>query len=75
MTLKVEIYEVNYAVSPGGEDCWEGTVHIKLGHTVHYSDGRTAGEVLDKVIKDYPGVPFEVDVISLEAYNKLVERE
>jgi hypothetical protein len=26
MTLTAEIYEMNYACSPGGVDCWEATI-------------------------------------------------
>ena len=73
MTLKAEIYEMNYSVSPGGEDCWEGTVHIKLGHTVNYTDGKTAGEILDYILKQHPDVQLEVDVTSLGAYNKIYD--
>lgn len=73
--MLVSLYEMDYSVSPGGINCWEADVQIGLGHTINYSDGQTAGEILDYIIKQYPGVKLEVDVISLEAYNLQQERE
>ena len=71
--MKVEIYEMEYSVSPGGKDCWEATVFTGLGHSQTYSEYRSAGEALDHLISVYPGVELEVDVISLEAYNSSKE--
>lgn len=73
--MKVSIYEMDYSVSPGGINCWEADVQIGLGHTINYSDAETAGDLLNYIIKQYPGVPLEVDIKSLEAYNLEQERE
>jgi hypothetical protein len=69
MTLNVEIYEVNYAVSPGGIDCWE--VNIQgYGNSSTASDFKTAGEALNWVLDRYPAQMLELVVTSLPAYEK-----
>ena len=73
--MKVEIYEMEYSVSPGGKDCWEATVFTGLGHSQTYGEYKSAGEALDHLLSVYPGVELELDVTSLEAYNLLQERE
>ena len=73
--MKVEIYEMEYSVSPGGKDCWEATVYTRLGHSSNYSEYRSAGEALDHLLSIYPGVELELDVTSLEAYNLQQERK
>ena len=69
MTLKVEIYEVNYAVSPGGVDCWEATIK-GYGYSSNASDFKTAGEALDWVLDRYPERLLELTVISQSYYQK-----
>jgi hypothetical protein len=69
MTLKVEIYEMNYAVSPGGIDCWEATIH-GYGYSSTASDFKTAGEALNWVLDRYPAQMLELVVTSLPAYEK-----
>ena len=73
--MKVEIYEMEYSVSPGGKDCWEATVYTGLGHSKTYGEYKSAGEALDHLLSVYPGVELELDVTSLEAYNIIQERE
>ena len=73
--MKVELYEMEYSVSPGGKDCWEATVYTGLGHSSNYSEYRSAGEALDHLLSIYPGVELELDVTSLEAYNLQQERK
>jgi len=72
--MKVEIYEMEYSVSPGGKDCWEINIQ-EYGSSKNYSEFKSAGEALDYIINQYPGVELEVDVTSLSAYNILMERE
>jgi hypothetical protein len=69
MTLTVEIYEVNYAVSPGGVDCWEVTIK-GYGTSSQASDFKTAGEALNWVLDRYPEQLLELTVISQSYYQK-----
>jgi hypothetical protein len=73
--MKVELYEMEYSVSPGGKNCWEATVYTGLGHSTNYSEYKSAGDALDHLLSVYPAVNLEVDVMSLEAYNDMLERE
>jgi hypothetical protein len=65
MTLNVEIYEMNYACSPGGVDCWEVSID---GWCV--SDFKTAGEALQYVLDKYPYDELNLNVKSLNWYFK-----
>ena len=69
MTLTVEIYEMNYACSPGGVDCWEATIQ-EYGTSTTVSDFKTAGDALNYVIDKYPDEMLELNVTSLPAYEK-----
>lgn len=69
MILNVEIYEMNYAVSPGGVDCWEVTIQ-RYGSSSTVSDFKTAGEALNWVLDKYPAEMLELTVSSLPAYEK-----
>jgi len=66
--LEVEIYEMNYSVSPGGIDCWEMTIDNKC-----YSDFKTAGHALDHLLLMYPEQEFDLSVTSLASYFKREE--
>jgi len=74
MTLQAYIFEMEYSCSPGGVDCWELEVRENLGCSTNYSDFKTAGEALECLINLYPDVELNVDIISLAAYNKYMER-
>ena len=69
MTLNVEIYEMNYACSPGGVDCWEATIQ-GYGESTTASDFKTAGEALNWVLDRYPAEMLELVVTSHQAYEK-----
>ena len=69
MTLEIEIYEMNYALSPGGVDCWEVTVR-KGYDSICSSDFKTAGHALNYVLDKYPGEMLELTVTSFKAYEK-----
>jgi len=69
MTLTVEIYEMNYACSPGGVDCWEATIQ-GYGTSTTVSDFKTAGKALNYVIDKYPNEVLNLTVMSLPAYEK-----
>lgn len=71
MTINVDIYEMDYSVSPGGINCWEMDVRTKLGHSSNYSDFPTAGHALNQLIRYYPDQSFVINVTSLDAYNAL----
>jgi hypothetical protein len=70
MTLNVEIYEMEYSVSPGGVDCWEMTINNKC-----YSGFKTAGHALDHLLIMHPSDTFDLSVTSLNAYYKELELE
>ena len=69
MTLQVLICEMNYSCSPGGVDCWEATIQ-GYGTSTTFSDFKTAGDALNYVIDKYPDEMLELNVMSLEAYEK-----
>jgi hypothetical protein len=69
MTLKVEIYEMEYSVSPGGVDCWEVNIQ-DYGTSRCVSDFDTAGQALNWVVDQYPDKMIELTVTSLPAYEK-----
>lgn len=73
--MKARIFEMEYSVSPGGIDCWELEINEALGHSSNYTDFKTAGDALNYLINLYPDQEHEVDITSLEAYNKFIERD
>jgi hypothetical protein len=75
MTLKAYIFEMEYSCSPGGIDCWELETREKLGCSINHGEFKTAGDALDYLLNLYPAVELNVDIISLAAYNKYMERE
>ena len=68
-----EIYEVEYSVSPGGEDCWEMEVRTGIGQHTNYGEYRTAGEALNHLLSLYGDEQLTINVTSLKAYSKLEE--
>ena len=69
MTPQIEIYEMNYSVSPGGVDCWEVTIQ-GYGNSTTTSDFKTAGDALNYVIDKYPDQMLELNVTTYKAYDK-----
>lgn len=63
--LDVEIYEMDYSVSPGGVNCWEMIIGNKC-----YSDFKTSGHALDHLLIMYPDSSFNLSVVSLANYFK-----
>ena len=61
---------MNYSVSPGGKDCWEMDVRTGLGHSSNFSDFKSAGAAVDFILDKYPGVPLELNITSLQAYER-----
>ena len=70
--LEIEIYEVDYSVSPGGVNCWEANVQ-GYGESKCYSDFNSAGEALNHMLLVYPEQELNVNVMSLATYFKLEE--
>lgn len=68
--MKIELYEMNYSVSPGGIDCWEMDVRVGLGRSSNYSDFKSAGDAINFILDKYPGVPLELNITSLQAYER-----
>ena len=54
---------------------WEAKAYPKLGHSVIYSDYKTAGDCIDYLLSVYHGERLNVAIFSLEAYNKGLEGE
>jgi hypothetical protein len=71
--LKVEIFEVNYSVSPGGIDEWEMNVYLP-NYTAHFSEFKTLNEALEFVMKHYPTRELSVSIKSLEWYRANEEK-
>lgn len=69
MTLNVEIYEMEYSVSPGGVNCWEINIQ-DYGASRCVSDFDTAGQALNWILDQYPAQMLELTVTSLPAYEK-----
>ena len=69
MTLKIDLYEMNYACSPGGVDCWEATVHM-YGNSSTATDFKTAGEAVDWLLDRYPTQVLELHITSLPVYER-----
>jgi hypothetical protein len=72
MTQYVDIYEMNYSVSPGGIDCWEATIN-GYGTSTTASDFKTAGDALNYVIDKYPDEMLKLNITSFQAYAKEIE--
>lgn len=68
MTIKADIYEMEYSCSPGGMDCWEVNVQ-GYGESKCFSDFLTAGEALDYLVKTYPTEALDITVQSLAHYH------
>jgi hypothetical protein len=72
MTLNVEIYEMEYSVSPGGINCWEVNIQ-EYGNSRCVSDFDTAGNALNWVLDQYPDQMLELTVTSLPAYERIMQ--
>ena len=79
--LKVEIFEVNYSVSPGGIDQWEMIVHlprplkgINKKETAYFSEFDTLNDALEFLMKHYPTRELSVSIKSLEWYRANEEK-
>jgi hypothetical protein len=70
--MEIDIFEIEYSVSPGGVDCWEAEVR-EYGETKNYSEYKTAGDALNHMLSLYGDKELNINVISLEAYAKLEE--
>lgn len=71
--MNVELFEINYSCSPGGIDCWEATAYTSLGRSTVYSDYKTAGDAINDLLSKYPGEKFDVEIVSLNHYNKYID--
>ena len=70
--MKVDIYEIEYSVSPGGIDCWAvEAASLSGGNLVRYEEGfATAGDALDFVVKLFPEELIEATVKSNTWFQK-----
>lgn len=70
--MKITIYEINYSVSPGGEDTWA----VSSEETNWHEEGfHSAGQALECALRIYPAQILEVEVRSLEWYFQNYEKE
>lgn len=65
MTIKAEIYEMDYSCSPGGVNCWEINVNDYC-----YSDFKTAKDAIQFLLDKYPCKELQLNVKSLNWYFK-----
>lgn len=73
--MRVELFEMDYSVSPGGVNCWEADVYPSMGKSINYSDYKTAGDAINHLLSVYPGRRLNVAIISLEHYNSVTDTE
>lgn len=64
MTIKAQVYQMEYSCSPGGEDCWEIDVNNYC-----YSDFKTAGDAIHFLLDKYPYKELQLTVQSLNWYG------
>lgn len=79
--LQVEIFEVDYSVSPGGINQWEMIVHlprplkgINSKETAYFTEFNTLNEALEFVMNHYPTRELNVNIKSLQWYYANEER-
>ena len=68
--MKVRINEIDYSVSPNGENSWEAEVNV-YGTTNIIQDFKTAGDALNYLINALPTQEIEAEVISVQAWEKM----
>jgi hypothetical protein len=76
--MKVDIYEIEYSVSPGGIDCWAVEAYSSSSvKSIGYKDGfATAGDALDFVVKLFPEDLIEATIKSNTWFQKeLIDNE
>jgi hypothetical protein len=73
MAKEINVFEMEYSVSPGGIDCWEVNVP-GYGCSENYSDFKSAGEAVEFVLDKYPAEELQLNIISLQAYERLTEQ-
>jgi hypothetical protein len=66
--MNVNIYEVNYSVSPGGVDQWEMTIDFPK-YTAHFGEFESAPQALEFAMKHLPTSELCVNIKSLEWYE------
>ena len=73
--MRVELFEMDYSVSPGGVNCWEADVFPGIGKSINYSGYKTAGDAINDLLSKYPARRLNVAIVSLEHYNSEVDTE
>lgn len=70
--MKVDIYEIEYSVSPGGIDCWAVEApSSSSANLVKYEEGfATAGDALNFVIKLFPKELIEASIKSTKWFHE-----
>ena len=72
--INVDIYEVEYSVSPGGIDLWEMTIKFPT-YTAHFGEFDTATAALEFAMEHLPTSELCVTIKSLDWYHANEERE
>lgn len=70
--MKVQIYEIEYSVSPGGKDTWA----VEIEDNNFYVEGfDSAGQALEKVLRLYPRQRLKVEVKSIEWWRAMTHNQ
>ncbi len=72
MSKSIDIYEVEYSVSPQGEDCWEVT---EREGEFFKGDFNTVEEAISYVLNQFKGEELNLNIKSLEWYHAQEEED
>lgn len=67
--MNVNLYEIDYSVSPGGINMWALEVYHSLGNS-SYCEFKTPAEALKWLINRYPKSEIDLNVRSLGFYEE-----
>jgi hypothetical protein len=67
--MNIEMYEIEYSCSPGGEDMWVVDVRDSIGHST-YKEFYTPSSALKWLLAKYPDKELNLTIRSLAWYHK-----
>jgi len=70
--MNVDIYEIEYSVSPGGINQWAVDIRTGLG-TSSYAEFDTIAEAMDWLLNKYPDKELNITLRSLNWYHRMSE--
>jgi hypothetical protein len=67
--MNIEMYEIEYSCSPGGEDMWVVDVMDSIGHST-YKEFYSPSSALKWLLAKYPDKELNLTIRSLAWYHK-----